>query len=51
MKEERSPNTKKPLRGRRRGVAEGGSFGAMEEGIATGVRKAKQRDSRTQDRS
>ena len=49
MKEERFPHTRKPLRGRRWGVAEGGSFGAMEESAATGVRRAKRRDSRTED--
>ena len=36
MKEERFPHTRKPLRGRRLRVAEGGSFGAMEESAATG---------------
>ena len=46
MKEERFPHTRKSLRGRRLGVAEGGSFGATEESAATGVRRAKQRDSR-----
>ena len=50
MKEERFPHTRKPLRGRRLRVAEGGSFGATEESAATGVRRAKQRDSRTEDR-
>ena len=50
MKEERFPHTRKPLRGRRLRVAEGGSFGAMEESAATGVRGAKRRDSRTEDR-
>ena len=29
-------------------MAEGGSFGATEEGAATGVRRAKRRDSRTE---
>ena len=48
MKEERFPCTRKPLRGRRLWVAEGGSFGATEESAATGVRRAKQRDSRTE---
>ena len=46
MKEERFPRT---LRGQRLRVAEGGSFGAMEESAATGVRRAKRRDSRTDD--
>ena len=47
MKEERSPHTRKPLRVWRLWVAEGGSFGATEESTATGVRKAKRRDSHT----
>ena len=50
MKEERFPHTRKPLHGRRLRVAELGSFGAMEESAATGVRRAKWRDSRTEDR-
>ena len=50
MKEERFPHTRKPLRGRRLWVAEGGSFGATEESAATGVRRAKRRDSRTENR-
>ena len=50
MKEERFPHTRKPLHGRRLQVEEGGSFGATEESAATGVRRAKQRDSRTEDR-
>ena len=49
MKEERFPHTRKPLRGRRLQVAEGGSFRATEESAATGVRRAKWRDSRTED--
>ena len=49
MKEERFPHTRKPLRRRRLRVAEGGSFGAMEESPATGVRRAKWRDSCTED--
>ena len=49
MKEERFPRTRKALRRRRLRVAEGGSFGATKEGAATGVRRAKQRDSRTED--
>ena len=36
MKEERFPHTRKPLRGWRLRVAEGGSFGATEESAATG---------------
>ena len=50
MKGERFPHTRKPLRGWRLRVAEGGSFGATEESAATGVRKAKGRDSRTEAR-
>ena len=49
VKEERFPHTRKPLCGWRLRVAEGGSFGATEEGTATGVRRAKWRDSRTED--
>ena len=43
------PHTRKDLHGRRLRVAEGGSFGVTEESAATGVRRAKQRDSRTED--
>ena len=50
MKEERFPHTRKPPRGRRWWVAEWGNFRATEESAATGVRKAKRRDSRTEDR-
>ena len=49
MKEERLPHTRKPLRGQRLWVAEGGSFGATEESADTGVRRAKWRDSCTED--
>ena len=49
MKEERFPHTRKPLHGQRLRVAEGGSFRAMEESAATGVQRAKRRDSRTED--
>ena len=49
MKEERFPHTRKPLHRRILQVAEGGSFGAMEESTATGVQRAKRRDSRTED--
>ena len=49
MKEERFPHTREPRRGWRLRVAEGGSFGAAEEIAATGVRRAKRRDSRTED--
>ena len=48
VKEERFPHTRKPLRGQRLRVAEGGSFGATEESTATGVRRARRRDSRTE---
>ena len=50
MKKEGFPHTRKPLRGRRLRVAEGGSFGATEERAATGVRRAKRRGSRTEAR-
>ena len=50
MKEERFPHTRKLLRGQRLRMAEGGSFGATEESAATGVRRAKRRDSRTEAR-
>ena len=48
MKEERFPHTRKPLHWWRPGWA-GGSFGAMEESTATGVQRAKWRDSHTED--
>ena len=44
-KEEKFPHTRKPLHWRRRG-----SFGATEESAATGVQRAKWRDSRMADR-
>ena len=50
MKEERFPHTRKPLRRRRLRVAEWGSFAATEESAATGVRRAKWRDSHIEDR-
>ena len=50
MKEERFPHTRKPLCGQRLRVTEGGSFGAMGESTATGVRRAKWRDSHTEAR-
>ena len=43
-------HTRKPLHRQRLRVAEGGSFGATEESAATGVQRAKQRDSCTEDR-
>ena len=49
MKEERFPHTRKPLRRQRLRVVEGGGFGATEESAATGVQRAKQRDSRTEE--
>ena len=49
MKEERFPHTRKPLRRRRLRVVEGGSFGATEESAATGMWRAKWRDSHTED--
>ena len=48
MKEEMCPHTRKPLCRRRLQGAEGESFGATEESAATGVRRAKRRDSRTE---
>ena len=50
MKEERFPHTRKPLCEQRLWMAVGGSFGATEESAATGVRRAKQRDSSTEAR-
>ena len=50
MKEERFPHSRKPLRGQKLWVAEGGSFTATEESAATGVQRAKRRDSCTEDR-
>ena len=49
MKDERFPHTRKPLHGRTLQVAVGGSFRAMEESAATGVKRAKRRDSHTED--
>ena len=50
MKEEKFPHTRKTLHWQRRdGGQRGGSFRAMEESTATGVQRAKQRDSRTED--
>ena len=50
VREEKFPHTRKPLHGRRLQVVEGGSFGATEESAATGVWRAKWRDSHTEDR-
>ena len=49
MKEERFPHTRSPFAGGDCGCQRGGSFGATEESAATGVRRAKRRDSRTED--
>ena len=48
MKEEKFPHTRTPLHWWRWGVGRGGSFGATEESAATGVQRAKQRDSHTE---
>ena len=50
MKEERFPHTRKLFYGWRLWVAEGERFRAMEDSAATGVQRAKRRDSRTEDR-
>ena len=51
MKEEKFPHTSKPLHWQRQGMGGGGgSFGAREESAVTGVQRAKQRDSLTEDR-
>ena len=47
VKEEKFPDSRKPLCGQRLQVAEGGRFITMEENAATGVQRAMQRDSRT----
>ena len=49
MKEEKLPHARKPLHRQRRGGG-GESFRATEESAATGVQRAKRRDSRTEDR-
>ena len=52
MKEEKFPHTRKPLHWWKRGVGGwwwGGSFAATEESGTTGVQRAKQRDSHTED--
>ena len=49
MKEETFPHTRKPFHGQRLLVVERGSFGATEESAATGVQRAKRRDSRTEE--
>ena len=50
MKEERFPHTRKPLRGQRLQVVEGGSFRATEESAATGMRRAQWIDFHTEER-
>ena len=51
MKEEKFPHTRNPLHWQGLGVAVGGgSFGATEESTATGVQRAKWRDSHTENR-
>ena len=52
MKEERFPHTRKPLSWGETAGGRGGklrSFGAPEKSTATGVQRAKRRDSRTED--
>ena len=49
MKEERFPHTRSPFAGGD-GGGRGGSFRATEESAATGVRRAKRRDSHTEAR-
>ena len=49
MKEEKFPHTRKPLHWLRWGWVGGGSFRATEENAATGVQRAKWRDSHTED--
>ena len=48
VKEKKFPHTRKPFHCQRRELV-GGSFGATEESTATGVQRAKRRDSRTED--
>ena len=49
MKEEKFPHTRKPLHWQRWRVSRG-ETGATEESTATGVQRAKRRDSCTEDR-
>ena len=49
VKEEKFPYTRKTLHWQRQGVGREGSFGATKESAATGVQRAKQRDSHTED--
>ena len=50
MKEERFPHTRKPLSRAETAGGRVGSFGATEESAATGVWRAKRRDSHREDR-
>ena len=50
VKEKKFPHTRKPFLGQRLRVAEGVSFRATEESAATGVQRAKWRDSHMEDR-
>ena len=49
VKEEKFPHTRKPLHLQTGGGGGRGSFRATEESAATGVQRAKQRDSHTED--
>ena len=49
MKEEKFPHTRKLIHWQGRGVVSGGGFGVTEESAATGVQRAKRRDSHTED--
>ena len=49
MKEEKFPHGRKPLHWSRRRMAVGESFGATEKSAATGVQRAKRRDSHMED--
>ena len=48
MKEEKIPHTRKPLHWQRQGWVEG-NLQSHKESAATGVQRAKRRDSRTED--
>ena len=50
MKEEKFPHTRSPFTGGDGEWVGGGSLRATEERAVTGVRRAKRRDSRTEDR-
>ena len=49
MKEEKFPHTRKPLHWQRQWGVQKGSFGVTEKSTATGVQRAKQRESHTED--